>query len=295
MARILNMLNYGRNNKMSNNTYQGLISVIVSTYNWPDALKLVLTALNNQNDENFEVIIVDDGSTSATKKMIEQFKTVARFPLKHLWQEDKGFRLSRARNMGIKEASGDYIIFIDGDCIVRPKFLTNHRILAKIGHYVAGNRILLSPKFSNTLLDLKFDVSKKSLAYWLKQRFLKHINRWHTLLTIGLNSQIRYKHARKWQKAKGCNMAFWRQDLLNICGFEEEISGWGYEDSDLMIRLINHGIRRKSGYFATTVLHLWHKEADRSQEQNNLKRLNNLMKSNKAMVHKSLLLQKDES
>ncbi len=279
MALILSTSSYGRNNKMNNSIYQGLISVIVSTYNWPHALQLVLTALNNQTDNNFEVIIVDDGSTSTTKEMIEQFKTIACFPLKHLWQEDKGFRLSRARNMGIKEARGDYIVFMDGDCIVRPNFILNHRILANTGYYVAGNRILLAQTFSHNLLNLQLDVSNKSLFYWLKQRLLKHINRWHTLFAFGLNSNARYKHAKKWQKAKGCNMAFWRQDLLNIQGFEEEISGWGYEDSDLMIRLINNGIRRKSGYFATTILHIWHKEADRSNESKNFNHLQKLLET----------------
>lgn len=274
---------------MQSNIYQGLISVVVSTYNWPEALRLVLTSLNNQTDKNFEVIIVDDGSTNETKEMINAFKTEAKFPLQHLWQEDKGFRLSRSRNMGIAAAAGNYLIFIDGDCIIRPKFIHNHRLLAETGFYVAGNRVLLNSKYTTYLLNTQTDVSTKSLLYWLWQRLLKHINRWHTLLKFNLASKARYKHCCAWQKAKGCNMAFWRQDLLTVHGFEEKISGWGYEDSDLMIRLINKGIRRKSGYFATAVLHLWHKEADRSQEEGNLKLLNEVKTSNRKCAMESIL------
>ncbi|WP_192877938.1 glycosyltransferase family 2 protein [Fastidiosibacter lacustris] len=273
----------------NNTTYQDLISVIVSTYNWPAALRLVLLALNNQTDRNFEVIIVDDGSTEDTEKMIDAFKPTAKFPLKHLWQEDEGFRLSRARNLGIKNAKGAYIIFLDGDCIARPNFVSNHRILAQQGYYVAGNRVLLSQPYSQRLLVEQQDISPKWLSFWLIQRLRKRINRWHTLFTFNLNSRFRYKNITAWKKAKGCNMAFWHQNLLDVSGFEEKISGWGYEDSDLMIRLINKGVKRKSGYFATTVLHLWHKEADRSQEPNNLKLLNEIKNSQRTKAKQSLL------
>ena len=103
MAPILNILNYGKNGVMKNNSPDlSLISVIIATYNWPEALHLVLCALNNQTDSNFEVIIVDDGSTEDTKAMIELFKAQANFPITHLWQEDIGFRAARARNLGIQ-------------------------------------------------------------------------------------------------------------------------------------------------------------------------------------------------
>ncbi len=277
MAHISNMLNYGRSNKMSNNTYQGLVSVIVSTYNWPEALKLALTALNNQTDSNFEVIIVDDGSTFATKEMIEQFKTMARFPLKHLWQEDKGFRAARARNLGIKHASGDYIIFLDGDCVPNIHFIENHRKIAETNYFVVGHRIILSESYTQKVLQHQLPLWKKSGFEWMINALCKNSNKLLPKLYVPFLN--RYKKPNKWQGAKTCNLAFWKNDLLAVRGFDESFEGWGFEDSDLVIRILNYGKRRKSGKFATEVFHLWHKEADRANEGKNFDYLQQLLQT----------------
>lgn len=277
MAHILNMLNYGRNSKMNNNTCQGLISVVISTYNWPDALKLVLTALNNQADRNFEVIIVDDGSTSATKEMIEQFKTIAGFPLKHLWQEDKGFRAARARNLGIKHASGDYIVFLDGDCVPNIHFVENHRKIAETNYFVVGHRIILSESYTQKVLQHQLTLWKKSSFEWMINALCKNSNKLLPKLYVPFLN--RYKKPNKWQGAKTCNLAFWKSDLLAVKGFDESFEGWGFEDSDLVIRILNHGKKRKSGKFATEVFHLWHKEADRANESKNFDYLQQLLQT----------------
>ncbi|GGG00814.1 MULTISPECIES: glycosyltransferase family 2 protein [Cysteiniphilum] len=273
---------------MSNNTYQGLISVIVSTYNWPEALKLVLTALNNQTDSNFEVIIVDDGSTSATKEMIEQFKAVARFPLKHLWQEDKGFRAARARNLGIKNTSGDYIIFLDGDCVPNMHFVENHRKIAETNYFIVGHRIILSESYTQKVLQQQLPLWKKNAFEWIFNALCNNSNKLLPKLYIPFLN--RYKKPNKWQGAKTCNLAFWKNDLLAIKGFDESFEGWGFEDSDLVIRILNHGKRRKSGKFATEVFHLWHKEADRSNEIDNMSLLSNLIHSKRITPTKSTFM-----
>jgi glycosyltransferase involved in cell wall biosynthesis len=287
MAPTSNTLNYGRSSKMTTNSvYNGLISVIVSTYNWPKALKLVLRSLQAQSDQNFEVIIVDDGSTGETAELIKGFSKQANFPLKHLWQEDKGFRAARARNLGIRAATGDYIIFLDGDCITQKSFVSKHRRLAEPNFFIAGHRVILNQKFTQEVIQKNIKIWNYASWKWILNRIQGYSNKWAPKPTLkGIN---RYRKLHKWQGAKTCNLAFWKQDLLNIKGFDESFEGWGFEDSDLVIRILNNGIKRKSGKFATEVFHLWHKTASRSNEVSNLKMLEEALKSNKIEPLKGL-------
>ena len=119
-----------------------LISVIVTTYNWPDALLLCLDSLNNQNDKNFEIIIADDGSTQKTRQLINEFKQHTSIVIQHIFQDDLGFRAGTIRNKAAATSKGKYLIFLDGDCIVRPNFISRHRQLAEKGFWIPGNRIL---------------------------------------------------------------------------------------------------------------------------------------------------------
>jgi glycosyltransferase involved in cell wall biosynthesis len=97
-----------------------MISILLATYNWPQALKLCLESLATQTDRHFEIIIADDGSTESTKQVIEAFKASTSIPIEHLWQEDQGFRKTIILNRAIEAAHGDYLVFLDGDCIVQP-------------------------------------------------------------------------------------------------------------------------------------------------------------------------------
>jgi predicted glycosyltransferase involved in capsule biosynthesis len=79
--------------------------------------------------------------------------------------------------------------------------------------------------------------------------------------------------SRNWRKAVGCNTAVWKQDFLTVNGYDESFTGWGHEDSDLVIRLIHAGVLRKEGRFAVPVLHCWHTQNDRSEQASNYSRL----------------------
>lgn len=254
-----------------------LISLIISTYNRPAALSLVLQALNYQTDKDFEVIIADDGSSDETRKLIAQMTINCVYPITHAYQEDKGFRLSRARNLAASKASGDYLIFIDGDCIPRPSFIKNHRKLAAKKTLVCGNRILLSEKFTKEIESKQIKVWNYNFFNWLKTYFTGGVNRLHPLITLPINTFR--KPIKNWKKARGCNLALFREDYLNVNGFDNSFSGWGYEDSEFAIRLLNSGVMLKSGRYATGLLHLYHKENDRSFEGENLKRLQDRMNS----------------
>ena len=121
-----------------------LISVIVSTYNWPEALDLCLSSLLAQEDRNFEIVIADDGSNEDTRHLIDAYIISAgEIKIYHTYQEDQGFRLSAIRNKATLACNGGYLIFLDGDCVVLPSFVKNHRKLMQHKYFVAGNRVLI--------------------------------------------------------------------------------------------------------------------------------------------------------
>lgn len=240
------------------------VSLIISTYNRPDALQKVLDSVAQQQLMPLEVLIADDGSTAATRQMIESIKLPV--PLHHVWQEDTGYRLATIRNRSAAQARGDYLIFIDGDCILRPDFIKNHMKLAEPGWLVAGHRLLLSETFTAQVLQ-----AKQTLASFpqLVQAYVSGgLNRLAPLLNLP-DSHWRRRKPKHWPMARGCNIAVWRDDFRQVNGFDERFNGWGYEDSDLAVRLIRAGIGCKSGRYATGVFHLWHKENDRSRERDN--------------------------
>ncbi|RKZ79741.1 MAG: glycosyl transferase family 2 [Candidatus Parabeggiatoa sp. nov. 1] len=315
------------------------ISVIVTTYNRPDALTLVLQALAAQKNltpppltkenrhekpnllkklgffqtdkgrkvSHFEVIIADDGSTATTVELIKQLQLHLPYPLQHIWQEDKGFRAAQARNRAVAAANGHYLIFLDGDCIPQTDFIIKHSQLAERGYFVAGNRILLSEKFTAQVMQNVLESGENNklvpnnsssdtiwtwhTTQWLLPYLRRDINRLLPLLRLP-DSLFRKRHQQKWQGAKTCNLAVWREDILKINGFDERFQGWGHEDAELVVRLLHSGVRRKEGRFAVPVLHLWHPEQDRSQEQENRQRLEQILKSTVTVAQQGMCTHK---
>ena len=245
-----------------------LISVIVTTYNREDALDAVLQSLAQQNDPDFEVIVADDGSGPATAKLVDTWRTKIGNRLEHVWHADRGFRAGEIRNRAILAARGGYCVFLDGDCIVRPDFVANHRQLAEPGWFVTGNRVLLSADLTKRVLAEKLTPQTWNFVRWLAERRRGGVNRLSALLDLPLGPLRRIRR-RVWQGARSCNLAIWRSDLDRVDGFDADYQGWGKEDSDLIVRLLRAGVRRKDGVFATGVLHLWHTEADRSRLSEN--------------------------
>jgi glycosyltransferase involved in cell wall biosynthesis len=249
-----------------------LISVIVAIYNREDALDAVLRSLAQQTDQDFEVILADDGSGEPTGAVIEAWKGKVGRRLDRVWQEQRGFRAAEIRNHAILSARGTYCIFLDGDCIVRRDFVASHRRLAEPGWFVAGNRALLSPALTRKVLDEKLTPENWSFSRWLGERLHGGVNRLSTLVRLPLGP-LRRLRQRAWRGARGCNLAIWRSDLDRVDGFDADYCGWGPEDSDIIVRLIHAGVRRKDGRFATGVLHLWHAPADRSRLPQNARKL----------------------
>lgn len=254
------------------------LAVIVTTYNWPQALNRVLKSLCNQSYSHYEIIIADDGSTEETKALIDAFKERASISLTHCWQADEGFRAAQIRNLAVSWAKSDYLVFIDGDCVPGFDFVARHAKLAEKGWLVKGNRILLNQRFTSKILQEDIAIEKWGLKDWGLARVTGKINRFMPLIHLPF-SLGRKASPRRWQGAKTCNLGIWRQDFIAVNGFDESFIGWGYEDSDLVLRLMRNHVFCKSGKFGLSVMHLWHREASRNQEHENKARLDETLAS----------------
>ncbi len=264
-----------------------LISVIVTTYNREDALDAVLRSLARQSERNFEVVVADDGSAEATAAVIDAWNGKVGRRLDRVWHEDRGFRAAEIRTRAILAARGTYCIFLDGDCIARPDFVAIHRRLSEPDCFVTGNRILLSRDLTENVLRDKLTPEIWPLSRWLAERQRGGINRLSALLRLPLGP-LRRLRQRQWQGARSCNLAIWRADLDRVDGFDGDYSGWGKEDSDIIVRLLHAGVRRKDGAFATGVLHLWHAEAERGRLAENERKLSDSLASDRVRARRGL-------
>lgn len=232
------------------------ISVIATTYNRPDALTRVMAGLAAQVRLPDEVIIADDGSAPDTADAVEHFRDRCPFALHHVWQEDEGFRAAAIRNRAIRKASGEYLVFLDGDCVPEPHFVMDHCRLARPGTFFQGKRVLLGPRW-----EARFTVDAVATA--------------GRRLLLGLSPQVGNRHHVVRLPAfpatvgtalggiRSCNMGIYKADLVAVNGFNEAFVGWGREDSELVVRLYRYGLKRRGHPFMAICFHLWHPENDR--------------------------------
>jgi GT2 family glycosyltransferase len=200
-----------------------------------------------------------------------------------VWHEDQGFRAAAIRNRALAATRADYIVFSDGDCLPTPRFVAQHARLAERGWFVAGNRTLLSTAFTDRVLRENLPIHQWALSNWLAAWTRRDINRWLPLVTLP-DGAFRKSSPQRWEGVKTCNLAAWRDDLMRVNGLDETYSGWGLEDSDLVIRLLHSGVKHKSGRFATPVFHLWHAENDRSRLAENQRMLDALIESQRSVA-----------
>ena len=233
-------------------------TLIIATYNWKEALELVLKSILEQTIMPFEVIIADDGSKEDTKSLINLYKEKFSIPLIHIWHEDKGFRLAKIRNKAINQVKGNYIIQIDGDVILHKDFVKDHIVNAKIGVFLVGSRVLLGSEVSKNIFKskkIKFNFFSKNITnrqYTLRLPFLSNLLK---APTDDVEKVIK--------SVRGCNMSFWKSDLVKINGYDESMVGWGREDSEISARLINIGLEKHKLKFSGIQYHIYHKENSR--------------------------------
>lgn len=224
------------------------ISLLMSTYQRPDALAAVLHSVARQTLPPDEVVIGDDGSGPETAEVIKK-AAEGGLPIRHLWQENKGFRLARIRNLCLAAATGDYAVIIDGDVLLHRQFIADHARAAEKGFFVQGSRVLLGE-----------DQTRRALwepGYW-PSFFGGDIGNRKNLLRIPMLSRLLGGPVAGLRGIRTCNFAVWREDCLRVNGFNEDFVGWGREDSEFATRLFKAGLRRKNLRFAGGVCHLHH-------------------------------------
>jgi glycosyltransferase involved in cell wall biosynthesis len=255
------------------------LSLIITTYNWPESLELVLKSVECQTITPEEVIIADDGSTSETKALVSRFQQDSELNIIYSWQEDKGFRAAKSRNKAIVKSNTNYIVLIDGDMILHPRFIEDHISNAKLGYFVQGSRVLLTKNKTKRVLD-----HQKINFSFFSSGLMNRKNAFYS------NSPSNFLSRDKnfLGGIKSCNMAFFKQDCININGFNNEFEGWGREDSEFVVRLLNTGLNRMKVRFNAVQYHLWHKESDRTSLDCNDQLLQNSIENKLKVCNKGI-------
>ncbi|MDX1442561.1 MAG: glycosyltransferase family 2 protein [Gammaproteobacteria bacterium] len=234
------------------------ISAIVSTYNSPDWLEKVVIGFSAQTHRDFELVIADDGSGPETAERIEQLRERTGLTIRHVWQEDDGFQKTKILNKAIREATGDYLLFTDGDCIPRADFLAVHAATAEPGHYLSGGYYKLPMETSHAITNDDITSGRAFDAEWLKA----HGDR------LPFNKRWKLTAKGKWAKFlnaltptkptwNGHNASGWREDIEAVNGFDERMQ-YGGEDVEMGLRLVNRGVEPKQIRYSAICIHLDH-------------------------------------
>lgn len=234
-------------------------SLVIATYNWPEALEFCLSSILKQTILPSEMIIADDGSDERTTNLIANFALKAPFPVFHEWHEDKGFRKAIILNRAILRAIHSYIIQIDGDIITSSHFIEDHLQMAEEGCFIRGTRTNLNIRTT----DLLFRKGKLTTITKLQLIMKQPTN---ALRLSPMIAQFATRKELSGRRVKGCNMSFWKKDLLAVNGYNNTLQGWGHEDEELSWRLVNLGIKKKIIKFSAIAYHIYHKQLSRNEE-----------------------------
>ena len=247
------------------------VSLVIGTFNQPKTLAKALDGLRQQTHWPEEVLISDDGSDDVTRELVKRFAAGSPVPVKHIWHPHDGFRKTIILNKTVAAATGDYLIFTDGDCVPHPKFVADHAALAEAGCWVQGRRCFVREEFVP-----EFEACKIPAWGWMLAGKI-------TGAAKGIRWPIPIIHRDTKQRGIiGCNMAFWRDDIIAVNGFDEDYTGWGTgEDSDIGTRLYHLGRRRKFVYGRAITFHLNHPPAPRGHHAASLARLAETIASRK--------------
>jgi glycosyltransferase involved in cell wall biosynthesis len=235
-------------------------SLIISTYNWPKALNLVLKSTLDQSVLPSEVIIADDGSREETRNLIDNYKKLFPIRLHHEWHEDLGFRKTIILNKAYAQANCDYIIQVDGDIILHKDFIQDHLQHKKHGFFIKGSRGRLNKNLTEKVINGKINNFCP-----ITPGMMSHIN----AMRFPIAAPFFYKDDTQSRNVKGCNFAVWKNDFISVNGYDNDISGWGHEDIDLAARLINVGINRRQLKMVAVCYHLHHEILSRNEEAKN--------------------------
>ena len=215
-----------------------------------------------------EVVIADDGSTSETAELVKRAASQLPIPVKHVWQEDDGFRKSLILNKAVKEASGDYIIQIDGDIVMERHFIADHVKVMGKGRFVRGNRAYLDEKLTREWTEGYKRGDLAGVHVPPKSGYLSKSNSNRKMAYYRILNFLTGGRA-KVLRVRGCNMAYWKTDFVRVNGYNNDFAGWGWEDTEFAIRMHNAGVRIKKMKFVGIAYHLFHPENSREREEIN--------------------------
>lgn len=225
------------------------LTLIVTTYNWPQALDLVLLAVSRQTRMPDEIIVADDGSAEPTRKVVRRWRQTFGARLHHQWQPDEGFRLARSRNRAIARAQGDYILLLDGDMVPHPRFVEDHFNAARPGAFIQGVRALSGEQCAADML------ARRKTAIGPLAR---DVQRRRHLIRLPAAGRLMRWPRNHFRGIRGANQGYWREHLIAVNGFDERMTGWGYDDYEIAARLYHLGVQRFDLRFAGLAVHLWH-------------------------------------
>lgn len=238
------------------------LALIVTTYERPDALATVLASIATQSSLPDELIVADDGSGPATDAVLDAASALLQPVLTRVRQPHQGFRLTRLRNLAIAACRSDYLVFIDGDMLLHPAFIADHRRCAAPGCFVQGVRIPLDLAGTERMLR---HAGQRPGGHDLRGAGLRRLYGWHSPRLQRIARRI----GNGMIAIKGCNQGFWREDLVRTNGFDEAIEGWGPEDKELCARLRHSGVERRTLLGGGIAWHLWHPAAARDRRREN--------------------------
>lgn len=242
------------------------VSLVITTYNSPNFLDWCLCSVSWQTLQPFEVIIADDGSMTETQEIIDKWGACLPCRLLHSFQPDDGFRLARSRNLAALKASGDWIVYLDGDCVMPQTFLERLSTLFARRRLIVGSRKLLSADETRQLLFSSPEL-KLVQSFFIGKKFWR--------IPLGF---LRRVPRRSWKSVRGFMLALRREDLCVVGGFDENYQTWGLEDSEFAIRAIRSGIMLMDSRYKTSVLHLYHPEPSSNIKSENDERFLELLK-----------------
>lgn len=251
------------------------VSLIITTYNHPKALNRILEAMVGQVVTPHEIIVADDGSGPETEAVVADWQKRLPFQLLHIWHKKEGFQKAKILNRAIAKASGDIVVFLDGDCVPNKRFIKDHAQLAQKSCFVQGRRAFLAKEVVEDFLNKNRSLAEKSLWQFILKGKVSGL-----LKAVRLPFSL-IKTNQELKGILGCNLAIWREDLVKVNGYDEAFEGWGKEDSELAARLFHCGLKKKFVYGRASVLHLNHSLLPRT----NLAR-------NEALLAETLMLKK---
>jgi glycosyltransferase involved in cell wall biosynthesis len=254
------------------------LSLIISAYNQRDSFKKIFRGLSLQNSSPDEILIADDGSSDGTQELVERWRRETSVRVHHLWHPDNGFLKTTILNKAVAAAAGEYLVFLDGDCVPHPKFIGDHRALAERGFWVQGRRCFVREQFVP-----EFHSGKTCAWQWaLRGRIMRPLKTLRLPFPLVLRNQGQ-------RGILGCNMAFWREDVVAVNGFDESYQGRVMgADSDLGSRLYNLGRKRKFVYGRALVYHLNHTVMPRPHFDANKTRLEEVLRSGKTRCERGM-------